>query len=99
MIVNQCNHTSGMVVIVTPTDRPKSVRNQCVIEIFVEFLCCHLVFEFSFGKGAFVIRLSKVSFCFYSSRIYQIAGIVSMRPRLEPGPFFPQATTPSLLLT
>ena len=31
--VNQVNHTSLMAV-VTPTDRPKSVRNHCVIELF-----------------------------------------------------------------
>ena len=37
--VNQVNHTSW-VAVVTPTDRPKSVRNRCVIELFVA-LCCH----------------------------------------------------------
>ena len=31
--VNQVNHTSWMAV-VTQTDRPKSVRNRCVIELF-----------------------------------------------------------------
>ena len=35
--VNQVNHTSW-VAVVTPTDRPKSVRNRCVIE-----LCCGVV--------------------------------------------------------
>ena len=39
--VNRFNHTS-MVTVVTPTDRPKSVRNRCVIEVFVVFLCCHV---------------------------------------------------------
>ena len=29
------------VAVVTPTDRPKSVHNRCVIEYFVVFLCCH----------------------------------------------------------
>ena len=33
--VNQVNHTS-MVAVVTPTDRPKSVRNRCVIELFCD---------------------------------------------------------------
>ena len=28
------NHTS-LVALVTPTDRPKSVRNRCLIELFV----------------------------------------------------------------
>ena len=27
-----------------PTDRPKSVRNRCVIKILVVFLCCHVAF-------------------------------------------------------
>ena len=31
--VNQVNHTSW-VAVVTPTDRPKSVRNRCLIELF-----------------------------------------------------------------
>ena len=32
--VNQVNHTSW-VAVVTPTDRPKSVRDRCVIELFL----------------------------------------------------------------
>ena len=36
--VNQVNHTSW-VAVVTPTDRPKSVRNCCLIELF-----CGVVF-------------------------------------------------------
>ena len=28
----------------TPTDRVKSVRNRCVIEFLVAFLCCHVAF-------------------------------------------------------
>ena len=36
--VNQVNHTSR-VAVVTPTDRPKSVRNRFVIELFVAFFC------------------------------------------------------------
>ena len=36
--VNQVNHTSWMAV-VTPTDRPKSVRNRCVIELFCAVVC------------------------------------------------------------
>ena len=38
-LVNRFNHTSW-VVIVTPTDRPMSVRNRCEIEVLVVFLCC-----------------------------------------------------------
>ena len=35
---NQVNHTSW-VTVVTPTDRPKSVRNRCVIELFCGVVC------------------------------------------------------------
>ena len=35
---NQDNHTSW-VAVVTPTDRPKSVRNRCVIEPFCGVVC------------------------------------------------------------
>ena len=39
--VNQLNHTSW-VAVVTPTDRPKSVRNRFVIELFLwRWLSCH----------------------------------------------------------
>ena len=48
--------------VITPTGRPKSVRNRCVIEVFGGVLCCPLVFEFSVGKGVFVIGLSQISF-------------------------------------
>ena len=40
--VNQVNHTSW-VAVVTPTDRPTSVRNRCVIELF-----CGVVLENAF---------------------------------------------------
>ena len=36
--VNQVNHTSWVAVL-TPTDRPKSVRNCCVIELFCGIVC------------------------------------------------------------
>ena len=36
--VNQVNHTSW-VAVVTPTGRPKSVRNRCVIERFCGVVC------------------------------------------------------------
>ena len=42
--VNQVNHTSWLDVI-TSTDRPKSVRNRCVIELFCGVVC---VVTFSF---------------------------------------------------
>ena len=36
--VNQVNHTSW-VAVVTPTDRPKSVRNRYVMELFCGIVC------------------------------------------------------------
>ena len=36
--VNQVNHTSW-VAVVTPTDRPKSARNRCLIELFCGVVC------------------------------------------------------------
>ena len=44
--------TTPVGLLVTPTDRPKSVRNRCVIEVFGGVcVCCPLVFEFSDGIG------------------------------------------------
>ena len=48
--------------VVTPTDRPKSVRNRCVIEFFVALFVLSLCpFDISAGVGAFVIGLSQIS--------------------------------------
>ena len=59
--VNQVNHTSW-VAIVTPTDRPKSVRNRSVIELFVAlFVMSFCPFDISVGVGAFVIGLNQIS--------------------------------------
>ena len=57
--------TTPVGLLVTPTDRPKSVRNRCVIEVFDGVcVCCPLVFEFSVGIGGFVIGLGQISFFF-----------------------------------
>ena len=59
--VNQVNHTSW-VAVVTPTDRPKSVRNRCLIELFVALFVFSLCpFDISVGVRAFVIGLSQIS--------------------------------------
>ena len=59
--IKPVNHTSW-VAIVTPTDRPKSVRNRCVIELFVALFVFSLCpFDISAGVGAFVIELSQIS--------------------------------------
>ena len=53
--VNQVNHTSR-VAVVTPTDRPKSVHNRCVIELFMALFVLSLYpFDIYVGVWAFVI--------------------------------------------
>ena len=55
------NHTSW-VALVTPTDRPKSVRNRCLIELFCGVVCVVICpFDISVGVGAFVIGLGQIS--------------------------------------
>ena len=55
------SHTS-LVVVVTPTDRPKSVRNRSLIDFFVALFVLSLCpFDISVGEGAFVIGLSQIS--------------------------------------
>ena len=49
-------------VIVTPTDRPKSDRNRCVIEVFGGvFVLSGCFLDFSVGVGAFVKGPSQIS--------------------------------------
>ena len=51
-----------LVAIVTPTDRPKSVHNRCVIEVFGGVcLLSRCFLGFSVGVGALVIGLSQIS--------------------------------------
>ena len=64
--VNQINHTSW-VAVVTPTDHPKSVRNHCVIDLFVALFVLSLCpFDISTGVEVFVIGLIQIS-SFFSS--------------------------------
>ena len=54
------------VAVVTPTDRPESVRNRCVIELFVALFVLSLCpFDISACVGAFDIGLSQL-FSFFS---------------------------------
>ena len=55
--VNRFNHTSRIDV-VTPTDRPRSVRKRRVIEVFGGVLCCNVACLDYVWTGAFVIGLS-----------------------------------------
>ena len=54
--------TSVYQTIVTPTERPKSVRNRCVIEVFRGVCVLSRCFlGFSLDVGDFVIGLSQIS--------------------------------------
>ena len=55
------NDTSW-VALITQTDRPKSVRNRCSIELFCGVVCVVTCpFDISVGVGAFVIGLGQIS--------------------------------------
>ena len=65
--------------IVTPADRPKLVRNRCVIEVFGGVLCVvTLLLDFSVGVRASVIGLSQISsfslICKFTSNIILARG-------------------------
>ena len=59
----QIKQLCSWVAVVTPTDRPKSVRNRCLIELFFValFVFSLCPFDISVGVGAFVIGLSQIS--------------------------------------
>ena len=65
--------------VVTPTDRPKSVRNYCVIEIFggvfVLSLCCiFVIFRWCKGFSTLdLVRSLNVSLC-YEVSFYSLKG-------------------------
>ena len=79
--VNQVNHTSW-VAVVTQTDRHKSVRNRCVIELFCDVVCVVTLpfWHFCFDVGAFVIGLSQISslFSFIANNLYVTS--ISLKP-------------------
>ena len=57
-LINWFNHTSW-VTAVTPTDRPKSVRNSCVIKVFGGvFMLSRCFLDCSVGVGVFVTGIS-----------------------------------------
>ena len=60
-LVNRFNHTSWLTAF-TPTDRPKSVRNSCVIKVFGGvFVLSRCFLDCSVGVGVFVTWLSQIS--------------------------------------
>ena len=70
--VNQANNTSW-VALVTPTDRPKSVHNRCIIELFmVLFVLSLCPYDISVGVWTFVIGLSQISSFFSKNCITRI---------------------------
>ena len=59
---------------VTPTDRPKSVRNSCVIKVFGGvFMLSRCFLDCSVGVGVFVRGLSQIS-SFFSSTVNSSIG-------------------------
>ena len=80
IIANPACVTSS-VAIVTPTDRPKLVRNRHVIEVFggvVVLSRCFL--DFSVGVGAFVIGLSKISSFFSLTKVTKTENGIVFKP-------------------
>ena len=66
MPVNRFNHTSWM-ALVTPTDRPKSVCNRCVIEVFGEVFVLSIGFRiFCLYRGFCHMTESNPSFSLFS---------------------------------
>ena len=56
---------------VTPTDRPKSVRNSCVIKVFGGvFMLSRCFLDCSVGVGVFVTGLSQISSFFSCIRVF-----------------------------
>ena len=67
------NHTSW-VTAVTPTDRPKSVRNICVIKVFGGvFMLSRCFLDCSVGVGVFVTGLSQISSFFSYYQILEVS--------------------------
>ena len=64
-------HITSWVSIGTPNDRPKSVRNRCVIEDFGDvFVLSRCFLDFCVDVRAFVIGLSQM-FSFFSAHMKQ----------------------------
>ena len=71
------NHTSW-VALVTPTDRPKSVRNRCLIELFLwRCLCCHFaLFDIFCWCRGFCHRTESDIFLFLLHMFYLLRPIL-----------------------
>ena len=72
VLINRFNHTSG-VIAVTPTDRPKSVRNRCEFEVLVVFFyVVTLLFGFFCGCRGFCHRTESDLFLFSHKNTHSI---------------------------
>ena len=79
--VNQVNYNSW-VAVVTTIDRPKSVRNRSVIELFCGVVSVSVCpFDISVGVGAFVIGLSQISSFFSQYQLYSFFHISNLLNR------------------
>ena len=75
---NRFNHTI-LVTIVTPTDRPKSVRNRCVIEVFgVVFVLSRCFLDFSCRCRGFCYRTESDLFLFLFNVKYKRTDALSL---------------------
>ena len=72
---------------VAPIDRPKSVRNRCVIKVFdVVFMLSRCFLDFSAGVGAFDTGLSQISSFFsYKVRVDKIMNLLRLGWLLDVG--------------
>ena len=59
-----------LMAVVTPTDRPKLIRNRCVIEVFSSlFVLSRCFLDLLVGVGASVIAISQISYFFSYSNV------------------------------
>ena len=54
--------TPSLVTVIPQTDRPKSVRNRCVIEVFGCDFVLSIVFRIFYGYRGIVIEMIQISF-------------------------------------
>ena len=80
--VNCFSHTSW-VAVVTPTDRPKSVRNPFVLEVFGGvFVLTRCFFDFSVDVRAFVIGQSVTLFFKFGTLNFEFRTLIFEFPTL-----------------
>ena len=69
--------------VVTPTDRPKSVRNRCVLEVFGGvFVLTRCFFDFSVDVRALVVGLSPTLFFNFGAFNFEFRTLIFEFPTL-----------------